>query len=134
MEHKKEVENEIQQELTKAGKFLVRMGKIIIRICLEVFKISPLVAFPLVASYKLKDYSQLQLAVYYMSILVLALGVFHVVRKFMFPTFSVEAHMASVKEDKNMASAAVILGFFAFLIAICFLVTWFMMASIPGKG
>jgi len=109
--------------------------KFFIRTLMELFKILPLVVFPFLAVHYLKDYSQLQMAIYYMAVLTLSMGVFQVVRKFMFPTFSVEAHMKAALHEKNMASAVVVAALFAFVVALCYFQTWFMMASIPGiKG
>lgn len=96
---------------------------------LETTKLGPLIAVLVgyVAYYK--DQSQIELAFYYLTMFLLVLTVMQVVRKFMFPSFSVEAHMTAAK-DGAMSAAVVVLAYFGFLFGLCYLLTILMQATI----
>lgn len=95
----------------------------------ELLKVAPLLA--LLGGYALYygDTSQYELALYYLTVLLTVLTIMQVVRKFMFPTFSVEAHMTAALEGK-MAAAVVVMVYFAFLYGLCYLLTLFVQANI----
>jgi len=96
---------------------------------IETSKLGPLIAVLVgyVAYYK--DQAQIELALYYLTMFLLVLTVMQVVRKFMFPSFSVEAHMKAAL-DNNPAAALVVLTYFSFLFGLCYLLTQLLQATI----
>ena len=97
---------------------------------LETTKLGPLIAVLVgyVAYYK--DQAQIELAFYYLTMFLLVLTVMQVVRKFMFPSFSVEAHMKAALDNNNPAAAVVVLTYFSFLFGLCYLLTQLLQATI----
>lgn len=93
----------------------------------EGLKMMPLIIFILAVAWYLKDFAQIELALYFMAVLALNMLFFQVVRKFLFPSFSVESHMSSAWHG-NMASALLVCAVFMFMLSLCFMSTWFMMA------
>ena len=84
------------------------------RIVQELMKVAPFLVFTVSAALWFGDASQLRLTVYYLATITLAVLVFHVGRKFMYPTLSIERHCNSARSDKNVASALVVVVFFGF--------------------
>lgn len=102
----------------------------LMRILKEFWKLSPLVVILVLYVRYFGDNAQLELGLYIMTVLLMVLVILQVVRKFMFPTFSVEAHMKSAKDDMNIASAFVVSSYFAFLCMFLWLVAMFLLANV----
>lgn len=84
------------------------------RIAKELFKVSPFAFFVIFTAVWFGDASQLKLTIYYLATVTFSVLVFHVGRKCMYPTLSIEDHCRHAKKFNNIASAIIVAAFFGF--------------------
>ncbi|MCE5333769.1 MAG: hypothetical protein LLG06_04185 [Desulfobacteraceae bacterium] len=101
-----------------------------IRSAKELYKVFPFVVFILLNAVYLGDASQLKLALYYLTVITLTVLVFHVGRKFMYPTVSIEAHCRKALDEGNAASAMIVITFLGFQAAMSWLTVLCIVAMI----
>lgn len=99
------------------------------RMGLELFKIAPLLILILVGAMYFGDASQLKLAGYYLAAIAVSAIFWHVCRKFLYPTFSLEKHCASALEG-NLAAAVVVFAFLLFQVAYTWLLVLCLVAMV----
>jgi|GEM_PF-5328549 len=99
------------------------------RMALEAFKIIPLFVLILVCAARFGDASQLKLAGYYLAAIALSATFWHVCRKFLYPTFSLEKHCDEALQG-NVAAALVVFAFLAYQVAMSWLLVMCLVAMV----
>lgn len=103
--------------------------RILKRFFLELCKIGPLLALILASAFFFGDASQLKLAAYYLAAIALSALIWHIARKCLYPTFSLERH-CQMALDGNIAAALVVCAMLAWQAAMSWLLVLCLVAMV----